>query len=282
MQFDKWYFDFQNEQAFGYYYVGFLRFLGLCLNFTEIHYTSPEDSHLFYHTGLGCKKSMRSVQTSNARILFENNRTDLILSYKSKILKGIWENPSFSLPQVKRPVYKNNDGFCLWKVWTPYADVEITDDKETITGKGYIDFVRLTIPFWNLPFQVVHWGRLFSEDDWILFFHLQTKERQINYFADKSGWCNGNGLEVSRDTNNHIQSFLWSVNDDSLVCNLVQVLQKDAVLSESRMFRIPDRIRNKMSSYGMEEKFQVEGFFRNKKYKGIMEEVRWNEYRDDR
>jgi hypothetical protein len=278
MQFDKWYFDIQNDQFFGYYYVGFIRFLGLCLSFTEVHQIWADSTTHYFHTGLGYEKKLRSFSTSQARIWFEKNYTELRIRQNKNVISGRWSNNESTLPQIKRPVYKNKYGSCNWKIWMPQGDVRVKDEsypQNNLTGKGYIDFVRLTIPIWKLPFRVLHWGRLYSEFDWIVLFHLQTTDTQVFYMADKYGWHSGSHIDVHKN-NNAIHSFIWSTKDDRMEIIPVKKIQQNWILNPERNNWIPGLLQEKLSSGGYEEKYKVEAIYHDNRYTGIMEEVRWN------
>lgn len=280
MQFDKWYFDFQNESMFGYYYVGFIRLNGLCISFSEGHHTGIEYPLEFYQTGLGCQKTPKSLYTSHAKIQFEKDHTELSLRKKNYFIKACWNHESTAFPLTYHPLYDNEYGRCTWKVWMPKSTVTLHtngDHPLQLTGSGYIDFVRLTIPLWKIPFLALHWGRLYSDRDWIIVFHLQMPGKVMVYVADSDTWYPDAQFKVQTETTEHKPRFIWNFGREKLAITPLYEIQHDDILNSKRTRWLPSGLRKKLSRNGVECKYMAEACYHNKLYKGIMEEVRWNE-----
>lgn len=284
MQFDKWYFDIQNEEIFGYYYLSLLRIGGFCFTFTEIHQNGPGSFR--YHTsqtGMRCKKNLRTLNMPKSALALEKDCICLTMDGKKGRINARWQPVFPPLPRVKRRIYQNDDGYCVWKVWMPYASARInmqTSGSETleVNGTGYVDFVRLTIPFWKIPFQTLHWGRLFADDgDWFVFFQLQAANYLLVYLADKEGWCRPVQPLIRSSDNHKLESYHLDTGDQLIEIIPTGKIQTDMILHSGRLRWLPAMMKKRLSRNGFENKFRVQSTYRDKLFKGIMEEVRWNE-----
>lgn len=282
MQFEKWYFDFQNEDSFGYYYVSLLRLGAFCTTFTEVHHQNDQPFLHPFRMGTGCKKTTKAVHTSHADIQFYENQINLCIRHKNGTIDARWFNLTQKLSDFKQPVFKNEDGYCCWNVLVPYASVSVQIESESeffeIEGTGYIDYVKLTIPFWRIPFQTLHWGRLFSDDgEWLILFHLKSDNNHLVYWGNNKGWHRGNKPIIRANENNEIKSFEWLNGRFRMEIKPVEKLQIDMILNPERMKWLPSKWRKKLCTNGFEKKYRVQSTFHNKKFNGIMEEVQWDE-----
>jgi hypothetical protein len=60
---------------------------------------------------------------------------------------------------IRKVIYQDGDGVVDWECLAPCAFAATGG----ITGLGYVDRLRLTIPPWNLPIRRLRWGRFLSE-----------------------------------------------------------------------------------------------------------------------
>ena len=141
--------------------------------------------------------------------------------------------------------------------------------------------MKLTIPFWKLPFQKLTWGRLFSRHgDWIILFELMTRnEKKQKYIGSREGWyrCEESGnSSVSEDSGfNDIQ--LWDYRDEQIEVHFINYLKNGFILDSERFKYTPGVVKKWFSSKGFEKKYWAEAVFGNNQYYGIMEEVRWHD-----
>ena len=284
MQFDKWYFDFQNEELFGYFYISLLHIGGLQFTFTEIHQIGPDPFRLHtFQTGMKWKKTHRTLSTSKAVLTLEKDWTNLVMDHKGGRINACWEPLTSSLPRVKRYLYQCDEGYSTWKVWMPYANTQVKIEPTgsgplEVNGTGYIDFVRLTIPFWKIPFQTLHWGRFFTDDgDWFVLFQLQTPNYRLGYLANREGWHQLEQPLIRSIENNELKSFSLDASHQLIKIIPTGKIQTDMILHSGRLQWLPSDLKKRLSRNGFEDKFRVQATFRNKLFKGIMEEVRWNE-----
>lgn len=70
---------------------------------------------------------------------------------------------------VASTVYESADGRIDWECRQPAADarVRLAGGRE-ITGLGYAERLRMTIPPWRLPLRTLRWGRfLAAGESWV-------------------------------------------------------------------------------------------------------------------
>ncbi len=78
-----------------------------------------------------------------------------------------WECPTLRLsgtwvaeaPPVQRVLLQGRDGAIQWCCHLPRASATVRLDGAVLSGQGYVESLRLTIPPWRLPFRTLRWGR---------------------------------------------------------------------------------------------------------------------------
>ncbi|HTY12017.1 MAG TPA: hypothetical protein VMF88_13225 [Bacteroidota bacterium] len=69
-------------------------------------------------------------------------------------------------PSVERELYKNHAGSITWSCCSPMTRTRIAVNKSTLTeGIGYAERLTISIPPWQLPIELLRWGRFHSEND---------------------------------------------------------------------------------------------------------------------
>lgn len=145
-----------------------------------------------------------------------------------------------------------------------------------------IDFIRFALPFSNIPFRSLYWGRLQSERSSIVLFKLNTEQKNLRFYLYNNFHGESVDVSVYKDNKNTITAMTWvlqPVNGTQLeiFAHVKQTLEHKWILDKSRTFwLIPEYLRQKMSSSGREEKCAVEAIINNEKFTGIMEEVLWH------
>ena len=86
-------------------------------------------------------------------ILWENSR----LSFE-----GTWEGGTDTGAQE---LFLSKNGYIKWHCTNNGADVKINWNGKEYTGKGYAEYVDVTLPLWKLPFTELKWGRWISDTD---------------------------------------------------------------------------------------------------------------------
>jgi hypothetical protein len=283
---EKWYLDFTSNNVTGFYYIMILTIGRYKIGFSGInHFDRSQHIQNFKISRLK-QQSFHKLLLSNATLSSSIKAAHLKIDHGKIALEGNW---TFRTPPIKRwrsPLYEDSNGWVDWKVWTPYADVELLfrNGKSTTTlkGTGYIDFVRLTLPFWKLPFQTLYWGRMHSPDSWSVFLSLQSKGENISLYLNPQTRNQDVSVSLERNELGVAQKMIWRIgsleNRISFESTVNQILEKQEILAKSRPLRmLPRGIRRKLSSSGRDEKYRMVSRFDNQSFHGIMEEVRLND-----
>lgn len=279
---EKWYLDFTSKNETGFYYIMIISIGRYKIGFSGInHFNSSQQVQNFKISRLK-QKSFHDLRLSKATLSSSIRAAQLKIDHGKIALEGNW---IFRTPPIKRlrtPLYEDSHGWVDWKVWTPYADVELLLRKGKNTtllrGTGYIDFVRLALPFWKIPFQILYWGRMHSPESWSVFMSLQTHGENISLYLDPQTRSQDVSVSLERNELGEAKKMLWRIgsldNRISFESTVSQILEKQEILAKGRVFRLlPKGIRRKLSSSGRDEKYRVASRFGNQTFLGIMEEV---------
>lgn len=283
---EKWYLDFTSENEVGFYYIMALTFGRFRVGFSGINHFDPTQSVQNFKFSRIKQRSVHCIHLSKASLYSAINEAHLKINHGKTKLEGTWQ---FRVPPQKRwnkPLYEDSKGWVDWKVWTPLADVELVfrnREKTTkLRGTGYIDFVRMTLPFWKVPFQNLYWGRMHSPFSWSIFLSLQTKERKISLYLDPETKTQDVSVSLERNQLGDAQRMTWSigspVNHLKFEGKIIRILENQEILSKGRCLKIlPRGIRRLLSSSGRDEKYEMASRFRGQSFRGIMEEVKYHE-----
>lgn len=282
---EKWYLDFTSEKEIGFYYIMCITLGRFRIGFTGInHFDSfrtiqsfkfSRAKHLTFHE-LILSKAKLTTNLSTAHLRIDHGKTEL---------RGTWKFLCPPLKRQRKPLFRNQDGWCDWKVWTPLAevDLELHDEEKSkiIKGTGYIDFVRSSLPFWKTPFHSLYWGRMHSPDSWNIFLSLQSERENISVYLDPQTTDHEISVRMIRDELGKTKNMSWNVGDSDRQFifngNVARILETEDILRRGRALRfLPNKIRRRLSSSGRDEKYEMVSRFRNQKYHGIMEEVKWH------
>ncbi|MGB3861481.1 MAG: hypothetical protein WA915_05320 [Candidatus Aminicenantaceae bacterium] len=283
---EKWYLDFTSRNETGFYYIMIITIGRYKIGFSGInHFDSSQQVQNFKISRLK-QQSFHNLKLSKAALSSSIKAAHLKIDHGKIALEGNW---TFRTPPIKRwrtPLYEDPNGWVDWKVWTPYADVELLFRKgkntTTLRGTGYIDFVRLTLPFWKLPFHTLYWGRMHSQDSWSVFLSLQTNGENITLYLDPQTRAQDVSVSLERNELGEAQKMIWRIDSSgsplSFEGTVTQILEKQEILAKGRSLRIlPKGIRRKLSSSGRDEKYRMVSRFGNQPFRGIMEEVRYHD-----
>jgi hypothetical protein len=148
--------------------------------------------------------------------------------------------------------------------------------------------VRFAFPFWRVPFKKLYWGRLHSENRWVILFLLITPHARMGLYTDGKVTSDELDVEVTRDPGGHISALNWYVSAMEngvkrtllLRTEVVRRLEDQDLLNSERVLgMMPRWLRRWAGSFGVEEKVEVMTVIDGRPYHGIMEEVRWREGR---
>jgi hypothetical protein len=278
---DKWYLDCQADGEFGYYYVSRLQIGGLRLLSAEINHRSPDGEMNSSRIGLARDRSPRELHGADAIFRPGRIRSELRIDSDAGCLTGTWRSLSGPLPRRSRPLYRCDAGWCDWKVWSPCSEVELMLPPGTngpIHGTGYIDLVRLAIPFWRLPFRNLLWGRLHSGDRWIVLYQLETADSTCSWMADDSGREEDVEVRLVREESGWVSHFEWRLDSNRIEAEVRESLHSGPIINRKRISRwLPQPVLSALGSGGIEAKYWVAARIDGDEFTGPMEEVRWHE-----
>jgi hypothetical protein len=283
---EKWYLDFTSGNETGFYYIMILTLGRYKFGFSGINHFDASQSVQNFKISRLKQRSIHNLQLSKAALSSSIKAAHLKIDHGKIAIEGNW---IFRTPPMKRwrkPFYVDSNGWIDWKVWTPYADVDLLlrkgKDIVKLKGTGYIDFVRLTLPFWKLPFQTLYWGRMHSPHSWSVFLSLQTSGENIALYLDPQKRTQDVSVSLERNELGEAQRIIWRIgssdNQISFESTVTQLLEKQEILAKGRPLQIlPKGIRRKLSSSGRDEKYRMVSRFGDQPFQGIMEEVRCHE-----
>jgi len=282
---EKWYLDFTSEEETGFYYIMCITLGRFCIGFTGINHFDSSRSIQSFKFSRTKHLTFHQLILSKARLTTNLHTAHIQIDHGRTAIKGTWKFLHPPLKRARKPLFRNSDGWCDWKVWTPLAevDLELHDEEKskTLKGTGYIDFVRSSLPFWKTPFHSLYWGRMHSPDSWNIFLSLQSPEENISMYLDPQITERNVSVNLKRDDHGKAKNMSWNVGDSDrlfvFMGNVARILETEDIFSKDRAFKfLPKNIRKKLSSSGRDEKYEMVSRFRNKKYQGIMEEVKWH------
>jgi hypothetical protein len=108
-----------------------------------------------------------------ARILVEQGEVHESSTLRNVVLPVLagaelsWANPCLGVagrwrrdaPPIERTLAQGPEGSIAWHCHMPRAHAQLTLDDRSLEGLGYVEYLRLTIPPWRLPFTRLRWGR---------------------------------------------------------------------------------------------------------------------------
>jgi len=283
---EKWYLDFTSQDVTGFYYIMRITLGRLTFGFSGINHFDVTQSVQNFKFSRIARPSLHGLRLSKAQLSTDLKATHLRIDHGKTALQGTWKFLSPPLKRWRKPLYQNELGWADWKVWTPLAEVKLRfrngKNITTLKGTGYIDFVRMTIPFWKMPFRSLYWGRMHSPASWSVFLSLQTEGEEISLYLDPQTGAQEASVSLKRNERGDAQSMAWAIDSPhkplTFEGQVTRLLESQDVLEKGRTLRfLPKGIRRMLSSSGRDEKYQMSSRFRDLTYHGIMEEVKYHE-----
>ncbi len=187
-QLNKWYFDFSSECDVGYYYIMSLQIGFWRVGASGIYHFNQDREIRSFRFSKSFRGSIHQLNLSNAHMKMLPQKSSLQITHKDIELSGKWNHQTYPLKRMKKPLYQDDFGWCDWKVWSPYSKVDLSlrnqMKKSSLHGIGYIDLVRFAIPFWKIPIKSLYWGRLYSNDSWIILFKMVSQHKSVALYCD--------------------------------------------------------------------------------------------------
>jgi hypothetical protein len=126
-------------------------------------------------------------------------------------------------PAMRRELLCGDEGTIVWNCLSDGATATVTCRGDRFAGKGYVEHLRLTIPPWRLPFDVLRWGHCICDGDRLVWIQWRGRQNLDLLYH--------NGREVRAE-----------VIDDQRVCGCDGALE----LSDSRVLR-DDELRSSLA-----------------------------------
>ncbi|CAF3663678.1 unnamed protein product [Rotaria sp. Silwood1] len=172
----KWYADIIDEKTndVAIIYLGELEWNFLKISFTNI-LQFLEKYHLISQT---------TFSNYNSPIL--KNKSFHINSLQ---VSGQWESKSESIIEK---LFENKDGYILWECFMPSALGEIKiDEKKIFQGFGYVERLTLTLKPWQIPINILRWGRFLCKNQYIVWIHWEGDEKKFLVFHNGMKYIDG-------------------------------------------------------------------------------------------
>lgn len=196
----KWYFDCVSDEGRAFIgYSAILSYHGIVLNYiSSLNYI---DNQL---------TEQSKVITRSSTPMEEKNRIEWTCSPLA--IDGIWSNGK---KPIQKMLLKDNSGYINWNCKIPSADVNLSANGTTYSGKGYVEHLVLTIKPWQLPFHQLKWGRFISDDHVLVWIDWQSDVNKTflwhnNSFIEKAEINQtrvdfGDNMELNIDDNRVIR-----------------------------------------------------------------------------
>ncbi|CAF1193898.1 unnamed protein product, partial [Adineta ricciae] len=162
----KWYADLIDEQTDNVtiVYLGELRWKFVKLRFTNILQFLQKLTLISHAT------------FSNYRPPIFDEKSFII---NSTNLSGQWLTTSAC---IREKLYENANGYIVWECVMPSASAKIELDGKTTQGLGYVERLTTTLKPWQMPINILRWGRFLSNNHSIVWIRWEGEEEKFLIF----------------------------------------------------------------------------------------------------
>ena len=255
---EKYYVDLVTAE--GQYFIGY----SARLNWGAIQFNYRAALH---HPSLLGIKSGPSLSSRDSPI-----EGDSIFTWRNPKLgfDGQWRRLASAERQL---LLQKDEGVVDWRCTHPSARVQLTTASGAeFHGLGYVEFLKLTIPPWQLGLRTLLWGRFVSEDHSVVWIEWQGKHNLILLI------CNG-----QRATNPQISDNFVRCDGFELSLQRVEIIREDSI-GETLISKIPSILKGAPIEFfgGKEQKYVSLGqlaFVNGSNHTGwvIHERVSWGQ-----
>jgi hypothetical protein len=123
------------------------------------------------------------------------------LNWQVQGIRGTWHR---TVAPIQERLLETEAGCVDWMAHQPRARVTFKLSDETqLTGLGYVEELRMTLPPWKLPIQRLHWGRSLAEDHAAVWIRWESSEAPLNlvWWSDALGQMNCERQQVMIEPN---------------------------------------------------------------------------------
>jgi hypothetical protein len=149
----KWYLDVADAQ--GAVYIGYhasLRWRSLRL----------DGHHHLWHHADGRVNSHGGLTTQPGPVWETTTR----LGWQSAGISGTWDALADGLVEE---LFSSDEGAISWHCTQPKALAQVHSPEGAVAGWGYTERLEISVPVWQLPFQVLYWGRCHSANHYVVW-----------------------------------------------------------------------------------------------------------------
>jgi len=157
----KWYLDVvTDEGAVAILYAARLHWGRLRLSYASVLLDAPggersEDATI---------RSVTRPRVEDGTVTWESDPLDV---------RGVWRR---SAPPIRRNLFRTASGAIQWACHMPLARATVRHGDAVLTGLGYVESLRLTLPPWKLPFHTLRWGRHTSDHHSLVWIDWSGEE----------------------------------------------------------------------------------------------------------
>jgi hypothetical protein len=283
MRLNKWYLDFQAGDDVGFYYIMSLHAGGFKIGASGIYHLSKNNEIRSFRFSRVKTESLHSLVLSDSRLEMSLTSAQLRTTHGKTSIEGEWQRAAPPAKRLFKPFYRQGKHRCDWKVWMPLANVRLAvkdgNAVKQLTGKGYMDFVQISFPPWKIPFSKLYWGRLHSDDRWLVLALVKSGDGIISAYYEPGHEGRQLKVEVKKNPDGQIETFncYAGPGEKRIICaEAVRTLEVQEVVSRAVLSRLPGRVRRLLGTSGVDRKYEVRALLDGHLYHGIMEEVAWN------
>ncbi|CAF1577471.1 unnamed protein product, partial [Adineta steineri] len=172
----KWYADIIDEETddVTIIYLGELEWKFLKVNFTNI-------------------LQFIQKQTLISRLTLLNYKSPIFdddcFQINSNGISGEWKRKSECIFCEK--LFDNDDGYILWECFIPNGLAQIKVNNKINKGLGYVEKLTMTLKPWQVPIDILRWGRFLYENQYIIWIRWIGKEEKFLIFHNGIKYSDG-------------------------------------------------------------------------------------------
>jgi len=157
----KWYLDVVTaEGAVAILYAARLHWGRLRVSYASVLLDGPGGQHGEAATIRG----VRRPRVEDDTVTWQSNPLDV---------RGTWRR---SAPPIRRDLLRTASGAIQWECHMPLAQATVRRGDTVLTGLGYVESLRLTLPPWKMPFRALRWGRHTSDHRSLIWIEWSAGE----------------------------------------------------------------------------------------------------------
>jgi len=103
-------------------------------------------------------------------------------------ISGQWET---KIECITEKLFENKHGYILWECFMPSALARIETDGKITKGFGYVERLTMTLKPWQIPINILRWGRFLYENQYIVWIRWEGDEEKFLVFHNGMKYING-------------------------------------------------------------------------------------------